>query len=250
MKMTGLRIKNDKNNSELPNIRQPNLIDQVYYLLLDMIINGKYKIDDLLPPEKVLCEELGVSRTVIRESLKLLEARGVIEVIHGKGVRVIPPTMQGISDAFQLYLKLQKQDISIRDLLIVRLAIEPEIARQATLKADEEEVEMLSDLILNQGEKVLDDIKAYASVDLDFHLMLANMTHNILFITIIDSLVNPLHSSIIETFHDAKVHGHTDHKKIVMYMKERDHEGAKEMMINHLKMVENILDKKMNEVDV
>ena len=89
---------------DLPNIRQPNLKSRVYDLLLNMIIDGKYKSDDMLPPERVLCQELGVSRTVIREAVKSLETRGVIKVIHGKGIQVMQTTSHDISSAFMIQL--------------------------------------------------------------------------------------------------------------------------------------------------
>jgi DNA-binding FadR family transcriptional regulator len=233
--------KNNEEKEEMgsPLLRKPNLKNRVYELLLGMIIEGKYKIGEMLPPEKILCEEIGVSRTVIREVIKLLEAKGVIEVIHGKGIKVLPPTMRSISNAFMLYLQLQQQEVSKKDLIVVRYAIEPEIARQATLHARDTEIHELSDIIIKKAEQVLDDTDAYVTVDLDFHLKLAHMTHNILFITIIESLISPLRKSIMETVYEDG-HGHNEHTRVFQYVKERNADKAKEMMEAHLEHVKNI----------
>ena len=65
-------------------IRRVKLKDQVADMLLDMISSGDYGAGDRLPPERVLVEQLGVSRTVVREALNLLETRGIIRVEHGR----------------------------------------------------------------------------------------------------------------------------------------------------------------------
>ena len=98
-------MKKRDTEAELPNMRQPNLKSRVYELLLNMIIEGKFEIGEMLPPERILCQELGVSRTVIREAIKSLETRGVLKVIHGKGIQVVPATSHDISVAFMLYLR-------------------------------------------------------------------------------------------------------------------------------------------------
>ena len=61
-------------------IRRVKLKDQVADMLLDMISSGDYGAGDRLPPERVLVEQLGVSRTVVREALNLLETRGIIRL--------------------------------------------------------------------------------------------------------------------------------------------------------------------------
>ena len=88
----------------LPKIKPPNLKTQVYDLILDFIVDGKYRDNDMLPPERILCEELGVSRTVVREAIKSLETRGILTVIHGKGIKVNPSNSHDIANAFMLYL--------------------------------------------------------------------------------------------------------------------------------------------------
>jgi GntR family transcriptional repressor for pyruvate dehydrogenase complex len=126
-----------------PRFGVPKLKAKVYETLLDLIIGGKLKAGEMLPPERVLAEELGVSRTVLREAIKSLETRGVLTSMHGVGIQVNPVSSEDISNAFMLYLKRQNQEFPLMDLIEFRAIIEPEIARLAALKAGKGEVEGL-----------------------------------------------------------------------------------------------------------
>ncbi len=185
-------------NRSLPNIKQPNLKSKVYELLLNMIIDGKYTENELLPSERILGEELGVSRTVVREAVKALENRGILQAIHGKGIMVVPSTSGDISYALMLYLRRQHRTVSLKDLLEVRYAVETEITACAATRATAEDIRALRE-ILARMEKAIAETDTYVQIDLEFHLKLAYMTHNILFITILESLLIPLRHSFEET---------------------------------------------------
>ena len=225
----------------LPNIRQPNLKSRVYELLLNMIIDGKYKDNDMLPPERILCEELGVSRTVIREAIKSLESRGVLQVIHGKGIMVAPATSGDISSAFILYLRRQHREVSMRDLLELRGSVETANVMSASLRAEEADLRGLREL-LDRMEKSVADVERYVVADLDFHLKLAYAAHNILFITVLESLLIPLRQSFEETF---EVHENEltflEHSKIYTCIAARDPDGARATMLGHLQHTERML---------
>jgi DNA-binding FadR family transcriptional regulator len=239
--VTKKRLSRKETKVDLPNMRKPNLKNRVYELLLNMIIEDKFKIGEMLPPERILCEELGVSRTVIREAIKSLETRGVLKVIHGKGIQVIPTTSHDISRAFMLYLRRQQREVSMNDLIVVRYAIETEIARQAALNASQKEIDALGE-ILDNGEKVLEKMEAYVTADLEFHLHMSYMTHNILFVTILESLLVPLHISFTETVSiQENRQSIREHREVFRCLEARDADGAKQMMARHLKHVENVL---------
>jgi DNA-binding FadR family transcriptional regulator len=65
--------------------------DTVVTYLVDRIVGGVYPPDSALPTEPVLCEEFGVSRTVVRESVKVLEEKGLVRAAPGRGTRVREP---------------------------------------------------------------------------------------------------------------------------------------------------------------
>ena len=225
--------KEEKRRTALRSIRQPNLQNRVYELLLNMIIDGKYRDNEMLPSERVICEELGVSRTVIREAVKSLEARGILAVIHGKGIRVVPATSGDISEAFMLYLQRQHRDVPVDDLMDVRLSLESSIAECAARRATEQEVSEL--------KKILDRLQVATSssqliqMDLEFHLKLAQLTHNMLFITILESLLFPLQRSFEKTFeeHDNKL-SYRQHVGIYSCIEAHDGTCAREQMTRHL----------------
>jgi len=225
----------------LPNIKSPNLKTRVYDLLLDLIVDGKYRDNDMLPPERILCEELGVSRTVVREAIKSLETRGILTVIHGKGIKVNPTTSHDISNAFMLYLRRQNRDVSMKDLMEVRYAIETEIAFQAAAKADEEDIKNLQS-ILELNEQAINQVEKFVVLDLDYHLKLACITRNIIFITIMDALVIPLRKSREETVSAPdNVRAFKEHRAIFDSIKEHNSEKAKKSMLDHLYHVETVL---------
>jgi len=225
----------------LPNIKSPKLKTRVYDLLLDLIVDGKYRDNDMLPPERILCEELGVSRTVVREAIKSLETRGILSVIHGKGIKVNPATSHDIANAFMLYLRRQDRDVSLKDLIEVRYAIETEIAYQAAVKAENEDIKLLQD-ILKKNEEAINQVDKFVILDLDYHLKLAYITRNIIFITIIEALVIPLRKSREETVSPSdNVRAFSEHKNIFESIKEHNPEKARNLMFDHLRHVESVL---------
>jgi GntR family transcriptional repressor for pyruvate dehydrogenase complex len=218
----------------LPNIRQPNLKSQVYELLLNMIIDGKYRDNDMLPPERLLCEELGVSRTVIREAIKSLETRGVLQVIHGKGIKVVPTGASDISNAFMLYLRRRHRDVAPRDLVEMRFSMETEIAAIAAQRATEEDIREMGESLVRMRSAVRVPA-AYIREDLDFHVKLASATHNILFITVLESLLIPLRRSFEEIveLQDPEL-SCQEHARIHECVCARDPAGARANMVQHL----------------
>jgi DNA-binding FadR family transcriptional regulator len=221
--------------------KKPNLKSRVYERLMNMVIDGKYQDNEMLPPERLLCEEFGVSRTVVREAVNSLETRGILQVVHGKGVKVVPPTSDDISDAFMLYLRRQRREVSLKDLMGARFAIEPEIARCAALNATRSELKKVEG-ILKRAKAALEDLDNYVSVDLEFHLQLAYMTHNIVFITILESLLIPLRRSFTETV-DVRDNRVTfkEHMEIFKKVQAREAMQAKAVAEKHLKHVRSVL---------
>ena len=225
----------------LPKIKPPNLKTQVYDLILDFIVDGKYRDNDMLPPERILCEELGVSRTVVREAIKSLETRGILTVIHGKGIKVNPSNSHDIANAFMLYLRRENKEASMSDLMEVRYAIETEIARLAAKRANEADLKRLR-VTLQEMDSVLGDVKKFVFMDIDFHLQLAIISKNILFITIAEALVIPLRHSREETVSaEDNVLAQKQHTAICKSIELHDHELAYRQMSEHLKHVEEVL---------
>ena len=111
--------------------------DQIYHYILDTPIEPGAK----LPNEFELGEKFGVGRSTIREAVKLLSSKGIVEVRRGSGTYVVTTT-KGLSDPLGLRSVKDKNRLAL-DLVNVRLLLEPGIAAMAARKATEEDIERL-----------------------------------------------------------------------------------------------------------
>src|SRR5215211_4729894 len=119
-------------------IRRIKLRDQVAEMLLEMIFSSDYEAGDRLPPERVLVEELGVSRTVVREALNLLETRGLLRVEHGRGAVVSANGAHAVHTNLGLLLRMQPSTLG--ELMEMRKALEVEVAGLAAERATTDDI--------------------------------------------------------------------------------------------------------------
>nr|MBA3567640.1 FadR family transcriptional regulator [Actinomycetota bacterium] len=106
--------------------REPRLSDKVADTMLETILANRLNVGDPLPSERELGEQFGVSRTVVREAVRALVAKGVIEVRSGSGLRVAAVNATTVSESMSLYLRGGTLDFEkvqeVRALLEVHLA--------------------------------------------------------------------------------------------------------------------------------
>src|SRR5918995_5568809 len=107
-------------------IRRVKLRDQVADMLVEMISSGEYGAGDRLPPERILVEQIGVSRTVVREALNLLETRGLIRIEHGRGAVVSANGAHALHNNLGFLLRMQPG--ALWELMEMRKALEVEVA--------------------------------------------------------------------------------------------------------------------------
>ena len=119
--------------------REQRLYERVVDRIIALIQDGTWAAGDRLPPERDLAEAFGVSRTVVREAVKTLEARGVLETLAGSGVYVRPPDSAMVSRSLRMYLQLLDQDDLDLRLAEIRCVLEVEIAALAAARATAEE---------------------------------------------------------------------------------------------------------------
>src|ERR671925_600852 len=85
--------------------RQPRLSDKVAEMMLNTILSRRLTVGDRLPSERELGEQFGVSRTVVREAVRALVAKGVIEVRSGSGLRVAAVNASTVQESMSLFLR-------------------------------------------------------------------------------------------------------------------------------------------------
>jgi len=167
--------------------REERLSDRVAKQLEDLVVKGVLETGQRLPAERELAEMFGVSRTVIREAIHNLAARGLLDVRSGNGTLVSGPTTDSVAQSLSLLLRYRAEGFLVEHLHEVRRFLEVEIAARAAERATDEDVADLQD-ILCRMENATSDVESSANLDVEFHQSLAVATHNPLFIILLDSI--------------------------------------------------------------
>lgn len=206
----------------------------------EAIRSGTLSFGARLPSEHELCLQFNVSRTAVREALRMLSARGLLSIIKGKGIFVRSPSAETVTDPLSLFLKLQSPRHYVLDVVHARQIIEPPIAASAALHHTDDDAARLKKDIQNllhyDGS-----YETLSKLDMDFHLDIARASEN----PLIPLLLEPIHrlmpqikSSVYATVSDAKQSAVEWHSKILEAILDRDPRRAQEAMLTHLKIAE------------
>jgi len=214
------------------------LVDRVVEELTSLIVGGQLEPGTKLPPERELAEALGVSRTVLRESVRILMAKGLFEIRHGVGTIVRQMTTEQISEPLGLLAEM-RGGISWRDLHQVRTILEIEVAGLAASNATDADIDRLEQLLADMDAHA-DDPATFAEVDADFHVALARITHNPILSLLVDTLRNLLRDYMTEVLGaiDPSVDVSPYHAEIVAAIQAGSKDQARQAMDRHLAQVE------------
>jgi len=167
-------------NISVGRVTKPNSLSrQVVNIVGEKIVSGIFPIGETLPNEDDLQHELDVSRTVIREAIKILTDKGLLEVRTRRGTRVRPQTDWNLLDAD--ILRWQYESGPTREFLNkivdVRRSIEVTASELAAVRATEEDLRLIQERyeILEQS---VDDSETYIEADLSFHESIFKACHN------------------------------------------------------------------------
>jgi GntR family transcriptional repressor for pyruvate dehydrogenase complex len=158
--------------------------------LRSLIANGTLPPDSLLPPERELAEQFGVSRSQVREALQRLEFFGVVQTYPQSGTRVASLGSEALERLIANILDLDKNDI--RSLTETRCTLEVDAARHAAERAEPEDIERLSEILRNFEAEVKAGRSGF-DYDLAFHLAVADASKN----SIMSSLIGMIAPDII-----------------------------------------------------
>jgi len=217
--------------------REPRLADKVAAMMLDTILARRLRPGDRLPSERELGEQFGVSRTVIREAVRSLAAKGVIEVRSGSGLRVAAVGATNVTESMSLFLR-HSSDLGYPKVHEVRTILEVEIARLAAERASDEDVAVLTE-ICERMEAAIDDVAAAALLDVEFHRAIARSTHNELFLVLLDAIGDALLEVRRENLSvGSGAETIALHRRILERIAAHDPDGACAAMKEHLDSVE------------
>ena len=186
--------------------------------IMNLIQETPYKAGDKLPTEKELCESTGAGRNTVREALKILASRNVLEIRQGAGTFV--SEKQGIPDDPLGFSMVNDHVKLTKDLLQVRIMLEPQIAALAAQCAKEHEIKELEE-ILEEMEAAMKKREDYSELDTKFHTKIAQCTHNIVMenlLPVIGKGVAVFAKEVAQTEYDRTW---ISHRKIFCYI--RDH---------------------------
>jgi DNA-binding FadR family transcriptional regulator len=174
---------------------------QVIQVLGQEVASGRIPVGDTLPPEPALCEQLGVSRGALREAVKALAAKGMLELRPRTGTRVLPLSEWNLLDGDVLsWLLITDRDSLITHLTEVRSLIEPGAAGFAAQRATKDEgAELLAAYRAMESAGSDPSTSRFIDADVHFHQVLLRISHNPLLAALNRPLEIALHASFETT---------------------------------------------------
>jgi GntR family transcriptional repressor for pyruvate dehydrogenase complex len=218
-------------------IRTSRLYEQIVQQIEESIVKGDLKPGDQLPAERELAQRFGVSRTAVREAVKALREKGLVEAYSGRGTFITDGTTQAVRQSLDLMVKIGQPEGSTH-LAEVRAILEPEIAALAALRIQDTELATMREAV-NVMDRAGRDPQAYIEADLDFHLALAEGAANPLILSLLDSIVGLLREQRLRIFQvpGGPERGQVHHKRILDAVERHDPEIARNAMRAHLTQV-------------
>ncbi len=219
----------------LPKLSRGTLAEQVTDNLLAYIEAQHLKPGDLLPSETSLATSFGVSRPVIREALKNLEGKGIIEIVNGKGALVKPIDSDPLRLFFQRAMQIERS--AILELMEVRKGLEVEAAILAAARRQPKDIEAIERTVQAMRQSLRDQ-EEYTRLDVEFHLLVAKASHNDMIVYLVESIREALRNAISAGLRSrsdlAQIEGlQATHEKLLETLRQGDVEEARRIMTLH-----------------
>ncbi len=216
---------------------QQRIVDQIQRALAE----GRLKPGDRLPGERELCQMLGVSRSSLREAIKVLAGKGVVEARQGQGVFIARADPVGVLEQIASVLLLQRGTVA--DLFEVRRLLETQAAAWAAERASPAECAEMAALLeecLAKAESGRITENEYEQYDHRFHFLLAKATGNEVLVRVMANLIDLL---VEARKLSLKVPGRArrsvdDHLAVLAAVRAGDPEAARRRMLEHLEGVQ------------
>lgn len=231
--------------------RESTLTERTRQQVEGLIVDGALKAGDRLPSEKELTEKLGVSKTVVREAIRTLAAKGLVEVRAGSGTYVRDFGLDVMKEPMSLLLK--SRALKVEDIREVREVLEVKIAGLAAERAQADDIEAMTGTIRSLSKRKLTSTE-FAEIDVAFHNCLAAAANNPLFTALADSLNEVMIEVRVQAFgvlgearsvRDAIFY----HSRILERVKARDPDGARRAMEEHLAQGQQVLRQALERED-
>ncbi|MDX2151297.1 MAG: FadR/GntR family transcriptional regulator [Bryobacteraceae bacterium] len=221
----------------LRNLNQKNgLVERVVGEIEQQIIKGRLRVGEKLPPEREMAERVGVSRTVLRESVRILVTRGLLETRHGVGTTVRRPTPAEVVRPLAFLLKTGGPEVTAEHLHQVRSILEVENAGLAAIAASPEDVRALESCC--EAMEAAQNAEEFARCDARFHARIAAATHNPLLPVLLQSIEDLMSEvrRMVAGVPGLRTHVMPGHREICRAIRAHDADGSRIAMQEHLRM--------------
>ncbi len=226
-------------NHLLQRIKKVRVSDSVVEQIISLIEDGKLQVGDQLPGERELVNQFQVARASVREALRILEFKGIIEVRSGKGAFVIgdPTTIEREESVRRWF---QEHATEVMDILEVREALESRAVKLAAQRATPEQIDEINQLMDRMEESLKQrELDTLVHLDRSFHLSIAKASGIPVLLELVDimieAMVNPRRSLMLLPDRAEKSYG--DHRNITNAITQRDAPAAEQAMVKHIESV-------------
>ncbi|RRQ47996.1 FadR family transcriptional regulator [Maribacter algicola] len=222
--------------------QEKSITQQIEFELTKAIRTGSYLPGHKLPTENELCQLFNVSRTSVREAVKKMSAKGIVEVKRGSGVYVSEISINSASENLNMFFELSSDEDIILQTINARLILEPTLAAQAAKSRTENQLVILKDNMAAMYKCDLKDKKKETELDNDFHRTLLSIADN----SVLELLLNPIFnlmpkfkSIVYAKPTDGNLQTHKNimlnhHENILNAIIEQDEQKAREAMKIHI----------------
>ena len=218
-------------------VRTSRLYEQIVEQIEASIRDGQLKPGEQLLAERELALQFGVSRTAVREAVKTLCEKGLVEAYSGRGTFVTSGRSRTMRHSLDSFIK-NGDDASRLYIVEMREILEPEFTALAAVRIGEQHLTMMREAVAVM-DRNMDQPNLFIEADLDFHLALAEAAANPLILSLLDSLVGVLREQRIGIFAVAggAQRGQVHHKLILQAIEQKNPEMARAAMRAHLEQV-------------
>jgi len=221
-------------------VRRTRVYEEVVAQIQRLIADGRLRAGDRLPPERELAERFDVSRTSVRDAIRVLEFVGLVEPRQGEGTVVRDLSPEALVTPVASLLARHRSLLA--DLMDVRKMIEPGLAARAALHAREEDLEKLTQIVTRQRERVASGESAIEA-DSEFHYAIATAANNRVVLRVVDVLMGLLKESRERSL---QVAGRPErslagHQRILQAIRRHDAQAAEGAMRRHLEEIETVV---------
>ena len=219
--------------------RGTRIYEKVVEKLKESISKGEILPGDPLPSERQLMDDFVVSRSSLREAFRVMELLGLIDSVPGKGRFVRHPKPPAEDEK-----NIRLEDSAVLELMEARRILDPAIAAESAMRATSSDLTRLL-RVLTSTEKRLGDPNQRAQSDFDFHLALAEATHNFVFVNITRmnfDLIMATHDKIYNLLDDKEAFL-AEHREMYEAILDHNVELAREMASNHIDRIYKTLHK-------